>query len=95
VLATKQRAAAAGEMSAGKGRWRGAVGDEQSPALGQRRGKRWRAQSSGSRTRKVAMRSVEKKRKETNRYVCKEWQVGNFVTQKQVKARSDVVSCLY
>jgi hypothetical protein len=25
-------------------------------------------------------------RKKTNRYVCNQWQVGNFLTQKQVKA---------
>jgi hypothetical protein len=30
-----------------------------------------------------------------NQYVCKEWQVGNFVTQKQVKAGSEVLSNLY
>jgi hypothetical protein len=37
---------------------------------------------------------VEKKGKEMNWYVCKKWQLGNFVTQKQVKARSEVVSSL-
>jgi hypothetical protein len=31
---------------------------------------------------------------ETNRYVCKEWQVGNYVTQKQTKAGSEMLSSL-
>jgi hypothetical protein len=38
---------------------------------------------------------VGKKRKETNQYECKEWKVGNFLTQKQVKAVSEVLSSLY
>jgi hypothetical protein len=34
-------------------------------------------------------------RKKTNRYVCNQWQVGNFLTQKQVKAGGRVLSSLY
>jgi hypothetical protein len=30
-----------------------------------------------------------------NRYVCNEWQVGNFVIQKQLKAGGDQLSSLY
>jgi hypothetical protein len=37
----------------------------------------------------------KRRRKETNRYVCKEWRVGNFVTQKQMKAGSEMLSSLY
>jgi hypothetical protein len=54
-------------------------------------GQRWRhAEEQGRRGTKE-----KEKKKETNRYVCNEWQVRNFVTQKQLKAGGDQLSSLY
>jgi hypothetical protein len=36
-----------------------------------------------------------RKKKRANRFLCNQWQVGNFVTQKQLKAEVKMLSNLY